>query len=73
MKDLMMTKNEILNIYFGMAFTAENYQKWLEKPNLKKEDIEEITSILNIYNKKLAKMEDENTWIANVLIAMEGN
>jgi hypothetical protein len=67
-----MNKNEILHIYFRMAFTSENYMKWLEKPNLKKADIEEITSLLNIYNKKLATMEDENPWIANVLVAMEG-
>ena len=69
----MKSKREILAEYFQKAKTAENYLLYLDRPGLKKEDIEEVTGLLDAYNKQLAAFEDAYPWIANVLIAMEGN
>ncbi len=69
----MQSKKAILADYFQKANSAENYLRWLDRPGLTKTDIELINDLLNTYNKALAKLEDENPWIANVLIAMEEN
>lgn len=61
------TKRQILETYFSVAAKAERYLNMLDSPNMTKIDREEITHLLNAYNKMLAFWEDRHPWIADIL------
>jgi hypothetical protein len=67
-----MTRNKILQNYFGMAVSADNYRSWLTHP-LPKADREEIEELLAVYTKKMALMEATCPWIIDVVAAAKGS
>ena len=68
-----MTKNEILEKYFGLLRAVEKYRDMQENPHLTKADEDLIEEFLEAYDEKIADIEDANPWIIKIKKAMECN
>ncbi len=67
-----MNRKEILRDYIELSIQADLVLEVIEEVEQKGRDITAYQTKADKLNKKLAEMEDENPWIAKVLIAMDG-
>lgn len=67
-----MNKKEILRDYLELSIKADITLEVLEEQEAKGDtDVKHLETKLAKYNTDLAKIEDDNPWIANVLTVLE--
>jgi len=65
----MITKLGILRDYCSLSIQMSHLVKRLDEPGL---PVEVYENKIDEINRTLARLEDKNPWIANVLVDMEG-